>query len=184
MNLRERLRGATQCEHIALDAMIGDQNDFASLSGYAGWLQGMHTFHKAIEAALGTQILETYASLTSVTIRTRLLARDLRDLDIPIVDTHQAQLAVDHPADVLGILYVAEGASLGARTLLLKARALGLSETYGARHLTHAANDMQTWRAFVTHLNSFTAMTGDEERITAAASRTFSVAKAHLSSPL
>ena len=43
-----------------------------------------------------------------------------------------------------------------------------------------AEYDMQTWRAFVAHLNSFTALAGDDDRIAAAASRTFSVARKHL----
>jgi len=40
-----------------------------------------------------------------------------------------------NPAQMLGILYVLEGSALGARLLIRRAEAMGMSSTFGARHL-------------------------------------------------
>ena len=50
---------------------------------------------------------------------------------------------------MVGVLYVLEGSSLGARVLVKAAAEMGLSAEFGARHLFRQAGDRDAWRSFV-----------------------------------
>jgi heme oxygenase len=70
--------------------------------------------------------------------------------------------ALDVP-QALGWVYVAEGSNLGAAFLLKEAAKLGLSEEFGARHLSgHPAGRGLHWRNFVAAFNAL-PMSDDEE---------------------
>nr|CAD6415447.1 heme oxygenase [Rhizobium sp. Q54] len=78
-----------------------------------------------------------------------LVRRDLLDLgmDVPATDDF-AVPAVDREV-LLGMLYVVEGSSLGARVLYRQAQQLGLSGSFGARHLAAQAESVERWREVV-----------------------------------
>jgi len=177
-NRRDRLRAATQDQHGALDAMIGERQHFSSRAGYGCWLRGGYAFHRAIHRALATSGLYPAPSLENLRRRTHLLADDLRDLgltpDTPL--TPLPVLAAPDMAAALGILYVTEGATLGARVLLLRARALGLDATFGARHLSFAAQSYLPWRDFLGTLEASNLDSPGEQRMIDAARQAFAAA--------
>jgi heme oxygenase len=74
----------------------------------------------------------------------------------------------------LGWLYVAEGSNLGAAFLLKEAEKLGLSETFGARHLAAAPEGRGLhWKTFTAALDGVSLSGPDEERIVAGAQAAF-----------
>jgi heme oxygenase len=59
------------------------------------------------------------------------------------------------PAAGIGWLWVAEGANLGAASLLKRAVALGLGPSFGARHLAvHLDGRGAYWKAFTTAIDA------------------------------
>ena len=181
---RQRLRAATQMQHTELDALIERAQHFASLDGYVAWLQGGYSFHRAIEQDLTQRGFGDLLKQTGLTLRAELLRQDLADLGlVPKTAPNAMAPGPCNEAEALGVLYVTEGAALGARVLLLRARSLGLGEHYGARQLTQAAHDLQSWRRFVMLLDGTDCACEDEERVVDAARRTFAVALAHLTQP-
>lgn len=58
-------------------------------------------------------------------------------------------------AEALGWLFVSEGSKLGAAFLIKRAVGLGLSETFGARHLGEPAGGRaEGWKRFTRTLDS------------------------------
>jgi heme oxygenase len=164
--LRERTAGA----HALLDQRVGRLD---SMDRYAGYLKGMLRFRAPVEEALSASpAAEWQPRLLAAAIRT-----DLDDLGLtapPLPERHDLHLHSTCPSGLLGILYVLEGATLGARLLYRDARALGLSDAYGARHLALQAADTGSWRAFLALLGRSPAF--DLEPAAIAALATFALA--------
>jgi heme oxygenase len=81
-------------------------------------------------------------------------AQDMADLGVA------AELAAENypsgltEAELLGVMYVLEGSSLGARILLRMVGPLGFSAQHGARHLHAQAGDAGAWRSFLSVLDA------------------------------
>jgi heme oxygenase (biliverdin-IX-beta and delta-forming) len=189
---RERLRLATAAQHATLDAMISEANHFGTLAGYESWLRGSYEFHHAIAGFLCSAAHLPPLPLAPLTQRTELLAKDILAVSqlrgTASLNCHRwnGQAAERFPvltcmAEALGILYVTEGAALGSRLLLLRAKTLGLSNTLGARHLAYAAQDLAPWRRMLRLLEDFAGSAEDDERMVAAAQSTFALAMNHMS---
>lgn len=139
--LRWRLRDATTDAHARLDARLGPAFDDAA--GYAAFLRGMHRFLRAALAATGGDPV--------IAASVQAIAQDLADLRLDPLDP-AAPVAVP-PGAACGWRYVVAGASLGARVLLPRARALGHDADHGARYLAaQAASDH--WRTFLATLDA------------------------------
>ena len=70
---------------------------------------------------------------------------------------------------------MAEGSNLGAAFLLKAAQGLGLSETFGARHLAAAPEGRGLhWKTFTTALNGVSLTGAEEERVITGAQAAFS----------
>ena len=79
-------------------------------------------------------------------------------------DAPQEPVAIG-PEEDLGWLFVTEGSTLGAASLLKRAKALGLSETHGARHLAgHPDGRGLHWRRFTTALDEIDLTPEGEQR--------------------
>ena len=144
-SLRSALRAGTSQTHHQLDMATGQ---FDSLAAYAGFAQKSHRFRAAVEQALAA------GEGWQVDALAPLIALDLADLQVAT-----PARVVFAPGSVsggarLGICYVLEGSSLGARLLLRRAIALGLGDQFGARHLAHQAGDHDRWRGFVAALDA------------------------------
>lgn len=94
----------------------------------------------------------------------------------PALDA-QPVFASDADADLptaLGWLYVAEGSNLGAAFLLKEAKKLGLSETFGARHLAAAPEGRGLhWKTFIEALDGVRLTGPEEERVITAGQAAF-----------
>ena len=182
MSRRERLRLATHDQHTALDRMIGDENHFGSMAGYAAWLRGGLGFHQDMARALSPSCATHKLPIEPLHQRTALLERDLADLGLAPAETppNQMSTCASEP-EAMGALYVTEGAALGSRVLLVRARNLGLTETRGARQLAFAAYDLAPWKSFLALLEAGALSAEQEHRMVTAARQAFAAAMVHLS---
>ena len=178
MSRRDQLKAATQDAHRDLDARVSTAHYFTSPAGYADWLAASYRFHAIAERALEAAGVATLLGDWSARKKTPLIARDLADLGMTaagsVVGDDQFELAGANAC--LGAIYVIEGASMGARVLLISARRLGMSAHHGARQLTAAAEGFAPWHTFVAALESAPATTVGEAAMIDAARRTFDLA--------
>jgi len=174
----KRLREATHEMHERLDKSIMMHKAFESLARYGLFVQVQHQFHREIDALYANQELDKLLPDLSGRRRFDLIERDLADLQVPApaLDASPA-FASSTEADLptaLGWLYVAEGSNLGAAFLLKEVRKLGLSETFGARHLAGAPEGRGLhWKTFTIALDGVSLTGPEEERVIAGARTAF-----------
>jgi heme oxygenase len=88
---------------------------------------------------------------------------DLDDLEAELPEPVAGAVKNPTKAEALGWLFVSEGSKLGAAFLIKRAVGLGLSETFGARHLGEPAGGRaEGWKSFVKTLDGL-AFTAQEE---------------------
>lgn len=142
------LRERTAEAHAAVDAAIGGFDDLAS---YGTYLRSIAAFRWPIEDRLSTvnwpaALVDWRPAQVSDAI-----AADLADLGISPHPPRDEILPLDGDG-LFGALYVLEGSALGARLLLRRAEAIGMSATHGARHLALLSSNLDGWRGFLSRL--------------------------------
>jgi heme oxygenase len=161
----KRLRAATHAAHERLDKRIMRSAPFASRERYGLFLQVQYLFHREIDALYRNMQLLALLPDLAARRRLHLIQQDLNDLGVAVPAPDGAPAfgkEVDIPS-AFGWLYVAEGSNLGAAFLLKEAASLGLSETFGARHLSAAPEGRGLhWRSFTAALDAV-ALSPDEE---------------------
>jgi heme oxygenase len=153
-SLRYFLREQTAASHHRVDTAVGD---WESLDDYRRYLKSQFAFRHAMEAALAD--LDAPQDLQPFTRRVfaPLVRQDMIDLGdnlTPMPAPARLGIGLDNRSTLLGMLYVLEGAALGARLLVRRAEALGLNAAHGARHLAAQAGDKLGWPQFVTLLEA------------------------------
>jgi heme oxygenase (biliverdin-IX-beta and delta-forming) len=174
----KRLKERTHATHERLDQTIMQHEPFASRDRYGLFLTVQHAFHRDIDALYRDQPLADL--VPDLTGRRRLgsIEQDLADLGIAAPapgapEAFRADAPVDLPT-ALGWLYVAEGSNLGAAFLLKDAAKLGLSENFGARHLTGAPEGRGLhWRTFGAALDAVRLTEAEEDRVVVGAEAAF-----------
>jgi len=151
---RFALKRATDAAHARVEEIVQAAGMFGSIEGYRRYLNGSYAARARLEHRLDAGGAERlWADWPSRRIA-HLIAADIDDLGgVALVSSGMSALPLSD-AELLGVLYVLEGSSLGARVLVNMARGLGLSATCGARHLVHQAGDTGAWRSFVALMNS------------------------------
>ena len=173
-----RLKQATHAMHDRLDKSIMAHNPFGSRENYARFLKVQHQFHREIDALYSNPVLDKLLPDLAGRRRFDLIEQDLADLCTAAPSSDASPVFVRNAdADLptaLGWIYVAEGSNLGAAFLLKAAQQLGLSETFGARHLAAAPEGRGLhWKTFTTALNSVSLAGPEEERVIAGAQQAF-----------
>lgn len=151
----KRLRAATHEAHERLDHRIMAAAPFASRERYGMFLIVQHEFQVAVDPLYRAARLSDLIPDLATRRRLNLVRQDMVDLGrMP----PPLKFDDDYPVDVpnaLGWLYVAEGSNLGAAFLLKEAGRIGLSETFGARHLAGALEGRgRHWRSFTDALDA------------------------------
>jgi heme oxygenase len=172
----QRLKAATTSTHDRLDKDIMAAGPFQSRERYGLFVQMQNAFHREIDALYSIPVLD--ALLPDLEGRRRFghTAQDLADLGMePLAPDASPVFGTD--ADIptaLGWLYVAEGSNLGAAFLIKEAQKLGLSETFGARHLAAAPEGRGLhWRTFTTALDALELDESEEARMVEGAQAAF-----------
>jgi heme oxygenase len=180
MSARETLRNLTSDRHRALDDLVTRSGYFDHLEGYGRWLTASHAFHSQVYdevEAFGTFLP---VSLTHLASRIDSLERDLAFFSL--VPKHKVVGCPIAPGDVVGalaVLYVAQGAALGARLLVTRARALGLDRDRGAAHLEAEARERSGWQRVLDALARVPADADTLTRMGTIGCRTFDAAAHH-----
>lgn len=174
----KRLKIATHGMHDRLDKSVMAHKPFESRTRYGLFVKVQHGFHREIDALYANPVLDKLLPDLSGRRRFDLIEQDLADLGItpPCLDTSPmfaSSIDADLPT-ALGWLYVAEGSNLGAAFLLKEAKKLGLSETFGARHLAAAPEGRSLhWKSFIEALDGVRLTAPEEERVITAGRAAF-----------
>lgn len=168
------LRAATHDKHEILDKRIMQADPFGTRERYAKFLKVQFDFHTCIEIFYRDKEIE--ALIPDLRSRTRLdlIRQDLIDIGAnPPFPQMDRDYLVDVP-NALGWLYVAEGSNLGAAFLLKEAGKLGLSESFGARHLAgHIDGRGLHWRRFTEALDAAELSHDEDARMVEGARQAF-----------
>lgn len=171
----KRLKAATGRVHDRLDQRIMAARPFASRENYGRFLAVQHAFHSDLAPLYADPRLAGFISDLAGRERLSTIGADLTDLGQPLTEAGPSR--APDPADLpeaLGWLYVAEGSNLGAAFLLKMAAALGLGDSFGARHLAgHPEGRAQHWRAFVAALDAVSLSEAEEARAVTGAEAAF-----------
>jgi heme oxygenase len=174
----KRLKEATHATHDRLDKSIMTHKPFSSRERYSLFVKVQHQFHRDIDALYANPVLDGLLPDLAGRRRFELIEQDLADLGVDAPSPVAARaFAVGVDADLptaLGWLYVAEGSNLGAAFLLKAAEKLGLSETFGARHLGAAPEGRGLhWKTFTAALDGVSLTGPEEERVVVGAHTAF-----------
>ena len=137
--------------------------DQMSQTNFARFVVAQYLFQSELVALYNDPELVALVGDLPARCRAEAAKADLADLrtDVPAAVAG----AVNNPskAEALGWLFVSEGSKLGAAFLIKRAVGLGLSETFGARHLGEPAGGRaQGWKTFVKTLDEL-ELSADEE---------------------
>jgi heme oxygenase len=180
MPARETLRNLTSDRHRALDELVTRSGYFDHLQGYGRWLTASYAFHSQVYdevEAFGTSLPVSLAHLAS---RIDSLGRDLAFFSLaPKQKEVGCPIVPGDFAEALAVLYVAQGAALGARLLVTRTRALGLDRDRGAAHLEAESRERSAWQRVLDALARVPADADTLNRMGAVGCRTFDAAAHH-----
>lgn len=165
---RFALRDGTAAAHRALEDLVGPLD---SEAGYRRYVNGLYAGRAPVEAALAAADWPAEFGDWRPVMLAPLLRQDAADLGDAAPPPTDAYVIADGASGLLGVLYVLEGSALGAQLLVKQARAMGLSEAFGARHLSVQAGTMTSWTRFLSVLDAADGF--DEERAVASANTVF-----------
>ncbi|KAF0807165.1 heme oxygenase [Alcanivorax xiamenensis] len=178
------LKDGTSQEHERLDKRIMTLAPFADRERYALFVRTQTRLQRVASPLYQSEQLEQW--LPGLAGRDRLTAAlaDCEDLGVPPEAVEEDQRAAqgvgagdDYAA--LGWLYTVEGSNLGAAFLLKHAKSeLGLSETFGARHLAgHGDGRGLHWRRFKEGLDALMLSHDERQRALQGALDAFAFAR-------
>lgn len=173
--LSDRLRAATHKTHEGVDRSIIAARPFENIRNYGGFLRVQHGIHREVSALYTRADLAALFPDISLHSRLNAVEQDMADLglDLPSYDLAPLGGTAVFP-QALGWLYVVEGSNLGAAFLLKYAKAMGLSETHGARHLAEPPDGRaRYWRAFKGGLDRVDLCDVDEQHAIVGAEAAF-----------
>lgn len=184
---RATLRAATHAVHVRLHrhpALAGVMSGTIGLASYRRLLIRLYGFHKPLEDAILAAPARWHRAL-ALDRRRRVyrLESDLAHLGVRIARLPYASPpATGTDSQLLGTLYVREGAMLGGGVMARKLDALFHDTPDGRRFLAGTTEDTQLWYHFCDVLERV-GKGADVAEICAAAAGTFAALEAWLTEP-
>lgn len=176
----QRLRSATHELHESLDRRLSEADLFSSVERYALFLAIQRRFHADIDALYRDPALAALIPDLAGRRRLGLIDQDIADVGVAVPRVEPDEVDPADRAAALGWLYVSEGSNLGAAFLLKEAVKLGLSETFGARHLAPDPGGRGLhWRKFVEALDAADLSRKQDEAAESAAIVAFARVRSH-----
>ncbi|HVH43321.1 MAG TPA: biliverdin-producing heme oxygenase [Labilithrix sp.] len=180
------IKRLTAPAHRLAEAAVAAAAPMSSRHAYAAYLAQLHGFYAAIEPPLHSRLTGV---LPDIDARMKLhrIEADLRFLGAEHLLAHAARCEhtprIDSDATALGVAYVLEGKTLGARFLLEEARRyLGLCADGGATFFAgYGAATGAMWRSYRQTLETFVSVHGQRGRILRGAETTFACFTAWIS---
>ncbi|MDE1165124.1 MAG: biliverdin-producing heme oxygenase [Pseudomonas sp.] len=144
-----RLRQLSASLHDSLETAVGAHAPFDSRESYGHFLQMQYLFQSELKGLYNDpELVKLFPDLPERCRADAALA-DLADLGLAVPAAVPGALHNPSVATALTWIRVSEGSKLGAAILIKRAQAMGLSETFGARHLAEPEGGrMRGWKAF------------------------------------
>ncbi|CAI8958133.1 Heme oxygenase PigA [Pseudomonas sp. IT-P74] len=163
-NLRsQRLNQITNEPHSKLDALVKAHAPFETPASFARFVVAQYLFQSELVSLYNDAELTAIVPDLPARCRADAARADLADLDTDVPAPVAGALKHPTKAEALGWIFVSEGSKLGAAFLIKRAVGLGLSETFGARHLGEPAGGRaEGWKRFVKTLDGL-AFSAQEE---------------------
>ena len=163
-NLRsQRLNQITHEPHSKLDALVKAHAPFETPANFARFVVAQYLFQSELVSLYNDAELTAIVPDLPARCRAEAARADLADLDTDVPAPVAGALKNPTKAEALGWIFVSEGSKLGAAFLIKRAVGLGLSETFGARHLGEPAGGRaDDWKSFVKTLDGL-AFSAQEE---------------------
>ncbi len=159
----QRLNQITNEPHTQLDALVKAHAPFETQANFARFVVAQYLFQSELVALYNDPELIKIIPDLAERCRAQAAKLDLGDLDTDIPAPVAGALKHPSTAEALGWLFVSEGSKLGAAFLIKRAVGLGLSETFGARHLGEPVGGRaEGWKRFTRTLDGL-AFSAEEE---------------------
>ena len=159
----QRLNQITHEPHAKLDALVKAHAPFETQANFARFVVAQYLFQSELVSLYNDPELIAIVPDLAERCRAEAAKADLADLDTPIPGPMAGAVQRPSKAEALGWLFVSEGSKLGAAFLIKRAVGLGLSESFGARHLGEPAGGRaEGWKNFVRTLDGL-AFSAEEE---------------------
>ena len=170
----QRLNQLTHAPHEKLDALVKSHAPFETRASFSRFLQAQYLFQAELQALYNdTRLIAIIADLPA-RCRVEQARMDLADLGVEVPAAVRGALLDASVAQALGWIFVSEGSKLGAAFLIKRASALGLSETFGARHLGEPAGGRaEGWKTFIRILDGLAFDAEQEAQVQLAAVAAF-----------
>jgi heme oxygenase len=170
----QRLNQITNEPHTHLDALVKAHAPFETQANFARFVVAQYLFQSELVALYNDAELTAIVPDLPARCRAEAAKADLVDLETEVPAPVAGAVKNPTKAEALGWLFVSEGSKLGAAFLIKRAVGLGLSETFGARHLGEPAGGRaEGWKRFVKTLDSLEFSAQEEAEIEQAAVAAF-----------
>ncbi|HWD30536.1 biliverdin-producing heme oxygenase [Pseudomonas caricapapayae] len=150
----QRLNQLTHAPHTELDALVKSHAPFETRESFARFVVAQYLFQNELKALYTNPELIAIVPDLAERCRAEQAGLDLADLDTAIPADFAG--AVQNPSlgEAMGWIFVSEGSKLGAAFLIKRAVGLGLSDSFGARHLGEPAGGRaEGWKQFTRILD-------------------------------
>ncbi|BBR55560.1 MULTISPECIES: biliverdin-producing heme oxygenase [Pseudomonas] len=151
----QRLNQVTHAPHAELDALVKSHKPFDSRESFARFVVAQYLFQSELQALYNDPRLIAIVPDLAQRCRAEQARLDLADLDTDVPAPLPGALQGPSLGQALGWIFVSEGSKLGAAFLIKRAVALGLSDSFGARHLGEPAGGRaEGWKQFTRILDN------------------------------
>ena len=159
----QRLNQITNEPHTKLDALVKAHAPFETPANFARFVVAQYLFQSELVALYNDAELIKIVPDLAARCRAEAAKLDLADLDTEIPAPVAGAVKNPSKAEALGWIFVSEGSKLGAAFLIKRAVGLGLSDTFGARHLGEPAGGRaEGWKSFIKTLDGL-ELSAEEE---------------------
>ncbi len=159
----QRLNQITNEPHQKLDALVKAHKPFDDVASFARFVVAQYLFQSELKALYTDPALKQIVPDLPERCRAEQAKADLADLNTEAPAPVAGAVNSPSKAEALGWIFVSEGSKLGAAFLIKRAVGLGLSDTFGARHLGEPAGGRaEGWKSFIRTLDGL-ELTAEEE---------------------
>jgi heme oxygenase (biliverdin-IX-beta and delta-forming) len=150
----QRLNQITNEPHSKLDALVKAHAPFETQANFTRFVVAQYLFQSELVSLYNDAELIAIVPDLPERCRAEAAKADLADLETDVPAPVAGAVKNPSKAQALGWIFVSEGSKLGAAFLIKRAVGLGLSETFGARHLGEPAGGRaEGWKGFVKTLD-------------------------------
>lgn len=150
----QRLNQVTHAPHTELDALVKSHAPFDSRDSFARFVVAQYLFQSELQALYNDPALISLFPDLAARCRAEQARLDLADLNTAVPSPVPGAVTAPTLGQALGWIFVSEGSKLGAAFLIKRAQALGLSDSFGARHLGEPEGGRaEGWKQFTRTLD-------------------------------